>query len=213
MHLCSSLDSVVVVCLLLHWAQKGVDTAFWSCSKKYIWFESFFFVNFVDAASHTRTFFLQKYSIPQHLCKLFSIWLHFCDDESAAHFHWDIFSRLEFRTELPIDFYRSIFFHQFPFVFLCQSIAIIIIYHFQPVATCASWMANLTEFQAEISSVVNKISHFPSIRSFYLFCEWHLLVPRKFHELFSTHTRALCVSFPRFRFIWFGCELQLLSQI
>ena len=28
-----------------------------------------------------------------------------------------------------------------------------------------------------------------------------------------TQTRALCVSFPRFRFIWFGCELQLLSQI
>lgn len=110
-----------VVCLLLHWAQKGVDTAFWSCSKKYISFESFFRKFCWCSFAHSNIF-LQKYSIPQHLCKLFSILIAFfrwrkCSTFSFGH----IFTSHEFRTELPIDFYRNFFFRS---ISVCFSLLI-----------------------------------------------------------------------------------------
>lgn len=148
MHLCSSLArfrrlSCVFCCI----GRKKASTLRFDrvpknlfCSNRVFFVRKFCWCSF--AHSHI---FLQKYSIPQHLCKLLSIWLHFCDDESAAHFPLGHI----FMSRTPDDaanwFLSQLFCHQFPFVFPNQlpSSSFIIC----SVATCASWMAIRRNFQ------------------------------------------------------------------
>lgn len=113
-----------VVCLFCCIERKGVDTAFWSCSKKFI-FESFrnlCWCSFVSSSFFLhKHIFLPKHSIPQHLCKLLSIWLHFLSVIKALHiFRRNMFSRRSiFASGGAANWFKSHFFRPFPFVFLC----------------------------------------------------------------------------------------------